>query len=70
MIRVIVNGISFYTTKRAIRESRIGDNRFLNEYLRDAYLGMIRRGDAGVGTRITVYNSKNSSTVYDIQINR
>lgn len=70
MVRIIVNGISFYTTKRAIRESRVGDNRFLNEYLRDTYLDMIRRGDVGVGTRITVYDSKMRRTVYDIQINR
>lgn len=70
MIRVIVNGVSFYTTKRAIRESRVGDSLFLNDRLRDLYLDMIRRGDTGVCTKITAYDSKMRRESYDIQINK
>lgn len=67
MIRIIVNSVSFYTTKRAILESRVGDNLILNGYLRKVYLEIIQNKHAGMATSSAHFNPM-CRELYDIQI--
>jgi hypothetical protein len=68
MIRVIVNGISFYTTKRALREGRVGSDTNLNVALQSVYSNMFNA--VGIATTMTIYDSKMGKHTYDIQINK
>jgi len=68
MIRVIVNGVSFYTTKRAIVERRVGDNSNINEAIYQLYSNMFNA--VGIGSTISLYDSKMCKHTYDIQINK
>ena len=67
MVRVIVNGVSFYTTKKAIRERRVGDNSTMN--LAVAQLFENLHNGVGISSRIHVYDGKMNKVSYDIQIN-
>jgi hypothetical protein len=67
MIRVIVNGVSFYTTKSAIKNRRVGDNTNLNEAIAQLYSNMFNA--IGIGTTMHIYDSKMRKHTYDIQIN-
>jgi hypothetical protein len=67
MIRVIVNGVSFYTTKSAIRNRRVGDNTNLNEALALVFADL--HNGIGIGTTMHIYDSKMRKHTYDIQIN-
>jgi hypothetical protein len=66
MVRVIVNGVSFYTTKRALRDGRVGDNYNLNRILQSLYGDL--HNAVGIGTRINTFDHNKKSVVYDIQI--
>ncbi len=68
MMRVIVNGVSFYTTKRAIVERRVGDNSNINEAIYQLYSNMFNA--VGIGSTISLYDSKMCKHTYDIQINK
>jgi hypothetical protein len=68
MIRVIVNGVSFYTTKRAIVERRVGDNATMNLAVAQLFENMFNA--VGISSRIHVYDGKMNRVSYDIQINK
>lgn len=68
MIRVIVNGISFYTTKKRIKDRLVGSNSMLNEAIFLMYHTMA--SNEGVGSTIVLYDSKMKRHSFDIQINR
>lgn len=67
MIRVIVNGVSFYTTKSRIVNRTVGDNTNLNEALALLYGDLFNA--VGIATTMHVYDSKMNKHTYDIQIN-
>jgi hypothetical protein len=67
MVRVIVNGVSFYTTKRAIREQRVGDNIAINQAVAALYSNMFNA--TGISSRVLTYDNKMQQKYYDIQIN-
>jgi len=52
-MRVIMNGVSFYTSKKAILELRAGDNTMQNQALLNALTLMGK--DAGIATTIRGY---------------
>ena len=67
-IRVIVNGVSFYTTKAQIKRG-VGDNASINMFAQMALEECIREGVAGLGKTYSAYNGNMKSTQYDLQIN-
>lgn len=67
-IRVIVNGVSFYTTKAQIKRG-VGDNASINVFVRMAFAECIRDGITGFGRTYRAYNGNMQSTQYDLQIN-
>ena len=67
MVRVIVNGISFYTTRARIKNRTVGDNTNLNEALALVYADLFN--GVGIGTTMHIYDSKMRKHTYDIQIN-
>ena len=68
MIEVKVNGISFYTTKRALRERRVGSDSNLNVALSQMYENMFNA--VGIHSTITLYDSKMRKHTYDISIRK
>jgi hypothetical protein len=64
-IRIIVNGVSFYTTKKQIAEG-VGDNARLNSICLHAYLKCVKEKLAGIGS---TFYGESSDTKYDLQIN-
>ena len=66
MIRVIIDGISFYTSKKRIVDG-VGDNINVNQAVLTVY-NLLRRGESGVGSRVAVYDYKMQQHHYDIQI--
>ena len=62
-IRIIVNGVSFYTTKKQIAEG-VGDFIELNNYCRKIYKECIEGKYAGLG-----YTCYTNDTKYDLPIN-
>ena len=70
MIRVIVNGVSFYTTKRRI-ESGVGSHTSVNMAVRSVFeLMQTRPKLKGISTRIAVYNHKMEQEYFDVQIDK
>ena len=67
MVRVIVNGVSFYTTKKAIKEQRVGDNTSINQAVATLYSQLFNA--RGISSRVVTYDSKMQQKYYDIQIN-
>ena len=67
MIRVIVNGVSFYTTRARIKNRSVGDNSNLNEAIYQLYSDLFNA--VGIGSTISLYDSKMKKHTYDIQIN-
>jgi len=67
MMRVIVNGVSFYTTESRVKNG-VGDSTTINAAVRVAYelLGK----STGIATRVPVYNHKMQQQSFDIQIDR
>lgn len=67
MIRVIVNGISFYTTEARIKRRTVGSDSNLNEAIYQLYSNMFNA--VGIASTITLYDNKMKKHSYDIQLN-
>lgn len=67
-VRVIVNGVSFFTTKAQIVRG-VGDVSLINTFVELALKECIRDGIKGLGRTFTAYDSKMQPTRYQIQIN-
>ena len=67
-MQVIVNGISFYTSKRALRERRVGSDSNLNVALSQVYENLFNA--VGIATTISLYDSKMRKHTYDIQMRK
>ena len=65
--RVIVNGVSFYTTGAAIKRG-VGDFVGVNAAVRQVFENMFNAN--GIATTITVYDDRMQSTRYDVQISK
>jgi len=67
MIRVIVNGVSFYTTGAQIKRG-VGDFSLINTAVQLCYKNMGK--SRGFGQTFRVYDDKMRMTQYDVQISR
>jgi hypothetical protein len=65
--RVIINGISFYTSRAAI-ERGVGDNSLQNTALKFALDCMGK--SLGIGRSVHLYDSKMNKQTFDVQISR
>jgi hypothetical protein len=66
-MRAIVNGVSFYTTRTAIKRG-VGDSSNVNLALQ---LVLERMGkDAGLATTIVMYDGRMNRISYDVQLNK
>jgi hypothetical protein len=65
-IRAIVNGVSFYTTKAAIKGRRAGDFSLQNDAL--YYVLDLMGKDQGFGTTVTYYDHKMRRHCFDVQL--
>lgn len=65
MVRVIVNGVSFYTTKKRIVEG-VGDNTSINQAVSALYSNLFNA--RGISSRVVTYDHKMQQQYYDIQI--
>ena len=65
-IRVIVNGVSFYTSRKAIKERRVGDFGLQNDALSYALEQM--GTNQGIGTTVRYYDHKMKQEVFNIQL--
>jgi hypothetical protein len=66
MIRVIVNGVSFYTTKARIKRCEVGSDSALNAAIYQLYSNMFNA--KGIGSVVHSYDSRMVKKSYDIQI--
>ena len=67
MIRVIVNGVSFYTTAARIKRG-VGDFSLVNTAVQLCYKNMGK--STGYGQTFRVYDDKMRMTSYDVQITK
>jgi len=67
-IRVILNGVSFYTTKTAIKGRRVGDFTLQNDAL--VYALDLMGENAGIGTTVRYYDHKMDQHKFDIQLSK
>lgn len=68
-MRVIVNGVSFYTTQQRVKDG-VGDNTTVNAAVRGVY-GLIKTYKTNsVSTRIAVYDHKMQQQYFDVQIDK
>ena len=67
-VRVIVNGVSFFTTKAQIKRG-FGDNASINYFFQSALEECIRDGVKGLGRTYHSYDARMRSTPLDLQIN-
>jgi hypothetical protein len=65
--RVIVNGISFYTTGAAIKRG-VGDSVNVNVVVRQLFENM--HNALGIASTMSVYDHKMNRVSYDVQISR
>ena len=65
--RVIVNGVSFYTTGAAIKRG-VGDSIPVNTVVRQLFENMFNA--IGIASTMTVYNHKMDRVKYDVQISK
>jgi hypothetical protein len=65
-IRAIVNGVSFYTTKSAIKKQTSGDHSLQNTALFFALDKMGKMTD--IGTSVVLYDSKMKRHEFDVQL--
>jgi hypothetical protein len=68
MIRLTVNGVSFYTTKSRIVSRSIGSDSTMNMAVATLFENM--HNAIGISSRMHVYDGKMNRVSYDIQINR
>lgn len=67
-VRVIVNGVSFFTTKAQIKRG-VGDNSSINLFVQLALEQCIREGVKGLGRTYHSYDARMRSTPLALQIN-
>jgi hypothetical protein len=67
MIRVIVNGVSFYTTAARIK-SGVGDSSSVNVAVRQVYEQMKADKEIGRATTISLYDSKMNRERFNVQV--
>lgn len=67
MVRIIVNGISFYTTKARIKNRTVGSDTNLNKAIYQLYSDLFNA--IGIGSTISLYDTKMKKHTYEIQIN-
>ena len=65
-IRVIVNGVCFYTSRSAIKERRVGSYTLQNDALSYA-LEKMGTND-GIGTTVRYYDHKMEQKIFQIQL--
>ena len=65
-IRAIVNGVSFYTTRAAIRGRRVGDFSLQNDAL--SYCLHCMGSSAGFATTVRYYDHKMVGHKFDVQL--
>jgi len=65
--RVIVNGVSFYTTGAAIKRG-VGDSVTVNTVVRQLFESMFNA--VGIGSTIHVYDQKMNRVSYHVQISK
>jgi hypothetical protein len=69
MMRVIVNGVSFYTTQQRVKDG-VGDNTTVNQAVRAVY-GLVKWYKTNcVSTRVAVYDHKMQQQYFDVQIDK
>jgi hypothetical protein len=67
MMRVIVNGVSFYTTQSRVKKG-VGDNTLYNTAVRLCYEEMGK--SVGLAKNYTLYDHKMNKTVISVQLDR
>ena len=67
MMRVIVNGVSFYTTESRVKNG-VGDNTLFNTAVRLCHQEMGK--SIGLAKNFTLYDHKMNKTVVSVQIDR
>lgn len=68
-MRVIVNGVSFYTTQQRVKDG-VGDSAVINQAVRAAY-GLVKWYKTNcVSTRVAVYDPKMRQQYFDVQIDK
>ena len=67
-IRAIVNGVSFYTTRAAIKKQTSGDHTLQNTALFFALDKMASL--SGIGTSVVLYDGKMKRHEFDIQLSK
>lgn len=65
--RVIVNGVSFYTTGAAIKRG-VGDSVSVNTVVRQLFENLFN--GIGIASTMTVYDNKMNQVKYDVQISK
>lgn len=65
--RVIVNGVSFYTTGAAIKRG-VGDSVSVNTVVRELFENLFNA--VGISSTMTVYDHKMNRVKYDVQISK
>ena len=65
--RVIVNGISFYTTAAAIKRG-VGDSVSVNAVVSQLFENLFN--GIGISSRMSVYDHKMEKVTYDVQISK
>jgi hypothetical protein len=65
--RVIVNGVSFYTSGAAIKRG-VGDSINVNIAVRQLFENMFNA--VGIGSTIHLYDHKMNKVSYDVQISK
>jgi hypothetical protein len=65
--RVIVNGVSFYTSAAAIKRG-VGDSVSVNTVVRQLFENMFNA--VGISARTSVYDHKMNKVTYDVQISK
>lgn len=69
MTRIIINGISFYTTWKRVKEGTVSDHTSINTAVSAAYKQMYG-GYYSVATTVTVYDHNMKRIEYNVQIDR
>ena len=65
-IRVIVNGVSYYTTRAALKKQTSSDHSMQNTALYHALIMM--KKDLGIATTVILYDGKMKRHPFDIQL--
>jgi len=67
-IRVILNGIHFYTTRAAIKKGKVGDSTMQNSAL--MYALDLMEDNAGIATTVRLYDHKMVQHKFEVQLNK